>query len=187
MAHLKNDGLMFIHPTQTRSLTPREAARIQSFPDTFKFSGHRSHVFTQIGNAVPPLVGRSVGHGIVEYLGASARIKKKSAISESRRLQLLSELEQFVNNCWIHPICFVDDDEFKKVWLKIHLLLPNLHPESARDNGSQISSVPKRNVSFCLEPFFIRSGWPVELAPIAQEACNRHDSGRLHPSDYFHA
>src|SRR5690606_14182089 len=61
VAHLRKDGLMFIHPTQTRSLTPREAARIQSFPDTFVLPPQMTHAFAQIGNAVPPLVGKAVG------------------------------------------------------------------------------------------------------------------------------
>lgn len=56
VAHLAKDGLMFIHPTQNRTLTPREAARVQSFPDWFQFPVARTHQFCVIGNAVPPLV-----------------------------------------------------------------------------------------------------------------------------------
>jgi DNA (cytosine-5)-methyltransferase 1 len=51
VAHLSKDGLMFIHPTQNRTLTPREAARVQSFPDWFEFPIARTHQFRVIGNA----------------------------------------------------------------------------------------------------------------------------------------
>ena len=51
---------MFIHPTQNRSLTPREAARVQSFPDWFQFPVSRMHQFRVIGNSVPPLVAEAV-------------------------------------------------------------------------------------------------------------------------------
>src|SRR5439155_23701638 len=61
VAHLSKDGLMFIHPTQNRTLTAREAARVQSFPDWFRFPQRRTQAFRLIGNAVPPLIAEAVG------------------------------------------------------------------------------------------------------------------------------
>jgi DNA (cytosine-5)-methyltransferase 1 len=55
-----------IHPTQDRALTPREGARLQGFFDTFKFCGTRSQIIKQIGNAVPPVLGRIIAQGILE-------------------------------------------------------------------------------------------------------------------------
>lgn len=58
-AHIAKDGYWYIHPTENRTLTVREAARIQTFPDRFRFAGTRSDAFKQIGNAVPPLLGEA--------------------------------------------------------------------------------------------------------------------------------
>jgi DNA (cytosine-5)-methyltransferase 1 len=55
-----------IHPFQDRALTPREGARLQGFPDTFVFEGTRSQVVKQIGNAVPPLLGRVIAEAILD-------------------------------------------------------------------------------------------------------------------------
>ena len=59
-AHIAKDGYWYIHPEEHRTLTVREAARLQTFPDRFRFAGTRSDAFRQIGNAVPPELARSV-------------------------------------------------------------------------------------------------------------------------------
>ncbi|MBM0274464.1 DNA cytosine methyltransferase [Micromonospora tarensis] len=58
-AHIAKDGYWYIHPEEHRTLTVREAARIQTFPDSFRFAGTRSDAFRQIGNAVPPMLGEA--------------------------------------------------------------------------------------------------------------------------------
>ena len=55
-----------IHPFQDRALTPREGARLQGFPDTYVFQGTRGQVVKQIGNAVPPLLGRCIAEAILD-------------------------------------------------------------------------------------------------------------------------
>lgn len=59
---------MLVHPTQDRGLSVREAARLQSFPDWFEFKGSIGFQQQQVGNAVPPLLAKSVFKKIVEYL-----------------------------------------------------------------------------------------------------------------------
>ncbi|MCF6337299.1 MAG: DNA cytosine methyltransferase [Gammaproteobacteria bacterium] len=57
-----------IHPKLNRALTPREGARLQSFDDNFEFFGSRTQITKQIGNAVPPLLGRALAHSIAEIM-----------------------------------------------------------------------------------------------------------------------
>lgn len=67
-AHMKFDCNMYIHPTQARGLTPREAARVQSYPDDYFFRGAYTKTYMQIGNSVPPLLGRAIAQVIKRHM-----------------------------------------------------------------------------------------------------------------------
>ena len=70
VAHLYKDGLMFIHPDekQARSITIKEAALLQSFPDDFEFLGSQGFCFKMIGNAVPPEMAKNIGIAVANVL-----------------------------------------------------------------------------------------------------------------------
>ena len=88
-AHIAKDGYWYIHPAQDRTLSVREAARIQTFPDWFRFAGQPSQQYRQIGNAVPPLLAEVVGLPLAAALGQPARRGRPPESSASFRRDLL--------------------------------------------------------------------------------------------------
>lgn len=89
-AHISQDGYWYIHPVQNRTLSIREAARIQTFPDSFRFCGYPRHALKQIGEAVPPLLARAVGtaiHSAIqgERLSELSNAPETAAVSEKAK------------------------------------------------------------------------------------------------------
>lgn len=185
VAHLKKDGLMFIHPTQNRSLTPREAARVQSFPDTFKFAGQRGNVYEQVGNAVPPLAGKAIGSAIKAYLKDCTSSEARPKFKESERKKAIEKLEYLLSFENKRGVKELSSKEFLAAWNLIHLIHPTLHPETALNKTGGVYMSSPTGTSEILAPYYKRSGWPVALIPIAEEANSRYKNQELTEEDYY--
>ncbi len=195
VAHLSRDGLMFIHPTQNRSLTPREAARVQSFPDWFEFPVTRSHQFRLIGNAVPPLVAKAVGLALKSYL---KKVMQKSKpinfwleplpIDHFQAIEWLMVLVRAADNRKLHRL---NDEEFKRGWYSIGFLYPGLHPDGTLEHGKELSYRMEDYLEIerveprLLVPYYVQSGWPVVLEPVAKEARRRYEIGKLVDEEFY--
>jgi len=195
VAHLSKDGLMFIHPTQNRSLTPREAARVQSFPDWFQFPIARTHQFRVIGNAVPPLVAEAVGIAVKSYLELTMR--KQRALhfdlnplpsNQDQAIQWLLDLVHATDKKTLRQ---VPTPTFKRGWYAIAFLYAGLHPDSALEHGKELSNDAdgfpeiKKIEPRLLSPYYVRSGWPVVLAPVAEEAWRRYEADALKDEEFY--
>jgi len=195
VAHLSKDGLMFIHPTQNRSLTPREAARVQSFPDWFQFPVARTHQFRVIGNAVPPLVAEAIGYVARSYLEKTMKTQKAvrfglSPLPSSQR-EAVQWLLSVVNAADAKVLRELSTGDFKRGWYSVGFLYPGLHPDSALEHGKELCNDAEdfpeiRKVEpRLLAPYFVDSGWPVVLAPVAEEAWRRYESGDLKDDEFY--
>jgi DNA (cytosine-5)-methyltransferase 1 len=124
-AHIAKDGYWYIHPDQHRTLSVREAARIQSFPDNIRFAGTQAHRYHQIGNAVPILLGEAIGGSVLAGLQQPRRERTLDR-SETFRDLLLSW--HATDQPWTPP--WRDGNDAWSVLLA-ELLLGRARPEDA--------------------------------------------------------
>ena len=179
VAHLSKDGLMFIHPVQNRSLTPREAARVQSFPDWFIFPKARTHGFRLIGNAVPPLIAEAVGLAMIRFFHPDPVHPAASKGKSPPNLAISLPATQSEAARWLDPLMRADrkamramsTETFLRGWHALLWLFPDLHPENALEHGEEKHDSPAPVPE--LEPRYTRSGWPVVLEPLGREAWRR--------------
>ncbi|MGW6099005.1 DNA (cytosine-5-)-methyltransferase [Streptomyces sp. NPDC055157] len=83
-AHIAKDGYWYIHPAELRTLSVRESARVQTFPDRFRFAGMRSDAFRQIGNAVPPKLGKAAAIALQPISGDSTEYGEPVELAQVR-------------------------------------------------------------------------------------------------------
>jgi DNA (cytosine-5)-methyltransferase 1 len=99
-AHIARDGYWYIHPEQQRTLSIREAARLQTFPDMFRFCGHPSARYRQIGNAVPPALGHAVARRLVAALDSDEPAENSSFGERLRGWQSLAPADHGQDAAW---------------------------------------------------------------------------------------
>jgi DNA (cytosine-5)-methyltransferase 1 len=191
VAHLSKDGLMFIHPTQRRSLTVREAARIQTFPDWFRLPSAPTAAFRLVGNAVPPLLGQAVGRGLKQYLALSLPARQLSPLPRSAD-QAVNWLTTAVSHATgARRLRELPMEEFKRAWFSIAFLHNWLHPDSVALEDDRVIPNPEEPALLAMlapdiaAPVYATSGWPVRLVPLAKEAARRFQEGRLRFDEYY--
>lgn len=203
VAHLSKDGLMFIHPVQNRSLTPREAARVQTFPDWFVFPEARTHAFRVIGNAVPPLIAEAVGRTIQTFLSPASAKPATSKPAPSRAapkhptpaLDLPRDRTEAVR--WLEPFTNPKTDrralramktpEFLRAWHALLWLFPDLHPDNAVEHGNERheDAAATPDVASLGRERFTRSGWPVMLEGFGHEAWRRFEADEFSDESFY--
>jgi DNA (cytosine-5)-methyltransferase 1 len=173
----------------------REAARVQSFPDWFRFPGARTYQFRLIGNAVPPLVGEALGLAIKGYLKRNTRqgniVRPFSESLPRDNEEACQRLVALVDTAASKALRKVPLDQFKQAWFSIGFLYPGLHPAGALEHGSQTSADTtgfpevRRVEPRLLAPYYVQSGWPVALEQVAKEAWRRYEAKELSADEFY--
>lgn len=141
-AHIAKDGYWYIHPDQDRTLTIREAARIQTFPDSYRFSGPPSTEFRQIGNAVPPALAEALGGAILTGLDNSPS-KTPPTITIARRLAAWFETRDTNGELRFPWLSTTESDLFGSRWtvIQAELLLSRTNAHSAKTLWPLLSAI----------------------------------------------
>ena len=144
-AHLAKDGYGFIHPEIDRTISVREAARIQTFPDRFRFAGHPTTRFRQIGNAVPPLLARSIGQAMAESFSAQKQVSPEEPADRRGALE-----------GWHKAI------DRKLPWRELHKPWQILLAEIClrRTKAEQVASVYSKLIESAATPADLVAKWP---------------------------
>jgi DNA (cytosine-5)-methyltransferase 1 len=194
VAQFSKNGLIFIYPTRNRSITPCEAARIQSFPDWFLFPVARTHQFHMIGSAVPPLVSNAIGNTIPKYLPALEAPTKRSFINLIPLPESDVEAAKWIVKVAplsVRQIRQVPLEDLKRAWYSVSFLYIGLHPDSTADHGTAtLNDSEVRQEIHAIEPrlpnpYYERSGWPVYLETLADEAWRRYGLGQFADDEFY--
>jgi len=188
---------MFIHPTQRRSLTPREAARVQTFPDWFVFPVPRTYQYRIIGNAVPPVVAKAIGLAVRRYFVKADGVPKTWAGRAGRYVPASPEeacehLRVLLEHSNPTSLAHLPRHLFLAGWYAIFYLMPGLHPDSVPQRSGETimggADVPcGLSDSLCeaLRVADAATGWPLALIPVLRSARRRYRRGELKEHDLY--
>lgn len=172
-AHIAKDGYWYIHPEQERTLTVREAARVQTFPDYVRFAGPPSSAFRQIGNAVPPRLGELLGHQVIESLARNERSNWQT-IGLARKLATWFEVRESEGKLrypWFSPDLEGPDAMPSLRWrvIQAELLLGRTRAESAQTLWPVLSHFDSPSVSVTKSAEIFEIGRWIDRVPHAEK------------------